>query len=64
MHYLNIRPCDRMDFVVEEDGRVSLAPVIHDIRELEGFLQRRGTKAVSYKGMTAAVKKRFKPGID
>ena len=57
--YLHIQPGDRVDFVVEEDGRVSLEPATLDIKELEGALHRPGMKAVSDAEIKAAVRKRF-----
>ena len=57
--YLHIQPGDRVDFVVEEDGRVSLEPATSDIKELEGVLHRPGMKAVSDAEIKAAMRKRF-----
>jgi len=57
--YLHIQPGDRVDFVVAEDGRVSLEPTTLDIKELEGALHRPGMKAVSDVEIKAAVRKRF-----
>jgi AbrB family looped-hinge helix DNA binding protein len=57
--YLHIQPGDRVDFVVEEDGRVSLEPATLDIKELEGALHRPGMKAISDDDMKAAVRRRF-----
>ena len=57
--HLNLRPGDRIEFVVEEDGKVVLEPATHDIHELEGILHRPGMKAVSTDDMKKAVRKRF-----
>lgn len=58
--YLHLKPGDRVDFVVEEDGKVILEAATADLSELEGMLYRPGMKAVSEAEMKAAVKKRFK----
>lgn len=58
--YLHLKPGDRVDFVVEEDGKVSLEPATADLGELEGILHRPGMKAVSEAEMKAAVRRRFK----
>ncbi|MCK9419837.1 MAG: type II toxin-antitoxin system PrlF family antitoxin [Nitrospirae bacterium] len=59
-NHLKLRPGDRIDFVVQEDGEVVLKPATLDVRELEGILHRPGMKTVSMEGMTTAIKKRFK----
>jgi len=59
-NHLKLRPGDRIDFVVQEDGEVVLKPATLDVRELEGILHRPGRKTVSVEGMTRAIKKRFK----
>ena len=57
---LHLRPGDRIDFVVEESGRVVLEPATHDINDLEGMLHRPGMKALSDADMKRAVVKRFR----
>jgi AbrB family looped-hinge helix DNA binding protein len=59
-NHLNLRPGDRIDFVVEEDGKVVLEPATHDIHDLEGMLHRPGMKAVSTEDMKKALRTRFK----
>lgn len=58
--YLHLQPGDRVDFVVEEGGKVVLEPATLDVSELEGVLHRPGMKAVSEADMKAAVGRRFK----
>lgn len=58
--HLHIKPGDRVDFVVGEDGKVRLEPATLDLDEIEGILHRPGMKAVSEAEMKAAVRKRFK----
>lgn len=58
--HLHLQPGDRVDFVVEEDGKVVLEPATLDVREIEGVLHRPGVKAVSEAEMKAAIRKRFR----
>jgi AbrB family looped-hinge helix DNA binding protein len=58
--YLHLLPGDRVDFVVDKEGKVVLEPATVDVRELEGILHRPGMKAVSTEEMKKAVKERFK----
>ena len=58
--YLHLKPGDRIDFVIEDNGRVVLEPKTLDFKELEGILHRPGSKAVSNDEMKAAIKERFK----
>ncbi|HHN64694.1 MAG TPA: AbrB/MazE/SpoVT family DNA-binding domain-containing protein [Nitrospirae bacterium] len=58
--YLNLQPGDRVDFVVDEDGKVILQPATVDVRELEGILYRADRKTVPLKEMKKAVRNRFK----
>ncbi len=59
-NHLHLRPGDRIDFVVEEGGKVFLEPATHDINDLAGILHRPGMKAVSDEDMKKAIRKRFK----
>lgn len=58
--YLHLQPGDRVDFVVDEKGKVILEPTTLDVKELEGILHRPGMKAVSTEEMKKAIKERFK----
>jgi AbrB family looped-hinge helix DNA binding protein len=35
---LNLKPGDRLEFLVQPDGRVLMIPAIGDVRELKGIL--------------------------
>lgn len=59
-NHLKLHPGDRIDFIVQENGKVVLEPATLDVRDLEGILHRPGMKVVSVEGMAKAVKKRFK----
>lgn len=58
--YLNLHPGDKVDFVVDENGKVVLEPTTCDIKELEGILHKPGMKAVSIEEMKNSVRKRFR----
>lgn len=53
--FLGIGPGDKLDFVVESDGRVILRPATLDVRQLRGMLKRSGRKAVTLEEMDKAV---------
>jgi AbrB family looped-hinge helix DNA binding protein len=57
--YLHLQVGDKIDFVVEESGKVVLEPATHDVAELEGVLHRPGVKAISLEEMQKALRKRF-----
>ena len=53
--FLGIGPGDKLDFVVESDGRVILRPATLDVRQLRGMLKRSGRKAVTLEEMDKAI---------
>jgi AbrB family looped-hinge helix DNA binding protein len=56
--YMRLKPGDKVDFVIREDGEVYVRPVILDVRELKGQMKKTGRKPVSLKEMERAVRKR------
>jgi AbrB family looped-hinge helix DNA binding protein len=56
--FLRVRPGDRIDFVVHDDGRVTIRPAVVDIHELRGLLHSPGRAAVSVEEMGRAVRGR------
>jgi antitoxin PrlF len=56
--FLELRPGDRVDFVVRDNGEVVIRPAVVDVRELKGILRRPGRRPVSLDEMKAAIKKR------
>jgi len=54
---LKLRPGDRIEFVVEADGKVVLVPASVPVSELEGLLAPAPRK-VPLEGMDAAIRKR------
>ncbi len=53
--FLRIGPGDKLDFVVESDGRVILRPATLDVRQLRGMLKRSRRKTVTLEEMDKAV---------
>jgi len=54
---LNLQPGDRLEFVIDEDGRVVVLPASVDASELAGMLKR-PAKPVSLTAMNQAIRKR------
>jgi antitoxin PrlF len=55
---LRVKPGDRLDFVVDPDGRVTVRAGTASIAELKGVLRRPGRRAVSLEAMEAVIRKR------
>jgi AbrB family looped-hinge helix DNA binding protein len=55
---LGVRPGDRIDFVVGEDGTVTLRPALLDVRDLRGLLRREGGPTITVEEMAEAVRER------
>ena len=58
--HLKIQPGDKIDFVIDNNGKVVLEPATLDVKELEGILHKPGMKTVSLEEMKKAVRKRFR----
>ena len=54
---LNLHPGDRLEFVIDEDGRVLLLPASVDASELAGMLKR-PPKAVTIAEMNQVIRQR------
>ena len=54
---LNLHPGDRLEFVIDEDGRVLVLPASVDASELAGILKR-PAKPISVDAMNQAIRKR------
>jgi antitoxin PrlF len=52
---LGLAPGDKLDFVVDADGRVVLRPATLHVSELKGLLRRKGGKPVSLEQMDRAI---------
>jgi len=55
--YLGIHAGDKLEFFVDEHGRVILAPLTGDVTQLKGMLPKSKRK-VSIENMNQAIKKR------
>ena len=53
--HLKLSPGDKLDFVIEAEGRVVIRPAKLDVRALKGLLKRRDGKVLSIEEMNAAV---------
>ena len=56
--FLRVAPGDRIDFVVHDDGQVTIRPAVLDIHELRGLLHSPGRTCVSVEDMKRAVRDR------
>lgn len=55
--HLNLKPGDRVEYVVEADGKVILLPATVDISELKGLLAP-APRRMSVEEMNATIRKR------
>lgn len=53
--HLKLHPGDKLDFVIESEGRVVIKPAKLDVRSLKGLLKRRDGKVLSIEEMNAAI---------
>ncbi len=58
--HLKLHAGDRLDFIIEDSGKVSVQPATLDVKELDGILHRPGMKTVSIEEMSRAIKARHK----
>jgi antitoxin PrlF len=54
-HALKVGVGDRLDFVLEEEGRVVVQAAVRDVGQLKGLLRRAGRKPVSIERMNVAI---------
>ena len=55
---LHLKAGDVVEYVIDEDGKVVLAPATMELSELQGILHRPGMKAVSMETMKKVIKER------
>lgn len=55
---LRVRPGDRIDFVLGEDGEVRVRAAEVDVSELRGLLRRPGRRPVTLEAMEEAIARR------
>ena len=62
--HLKLETGARVDFIIEDDGTVTLKPVTRHVRELAGLLHRPARRALSVEAMDDAIvahlRKRFR----
>ncbi|MGQ0570533.1 MAG: AbrB/MazE/SpoVT family DNA-binding domain-containing protein [Armatimonadota bacterium] len=57
---LRVGPGDKLDFLVQDDGRVLLQPATIDVASLKGILHRKGLQPVSIQAMHTAIARRVR----
>ena len=62
--YLNLQPGQRIDFIVDEEGRVVLRPATLHIRDLASILHREGQRPTSVEEMNRVIRTRPIPSGD
>lgn len=60
--HLHVQAGDKINFILDESGKVVFEPATLDVAELKGILQRKNEKPVSVQEMKKAIKERFKKG--
>lgn len=58
--YLHISSGDKVEFIIEEDGKVRLITKIRDITQLRGIVKSPHSKPVSIETMNASIKQAAK----
>jgi len=59
--WMGVRAGDRIDFVVGDDGSVTLRPALLDVRDVRGLLRREGAEPVTVEAMNEAIRGRHTP---
>jgi len=58
-NHLKLQPGDKMEFVIERDGRVVLTPKNIDVRQLRGMLAPFTRKRLTIEQMDEGIRSRF-----
>jgi AbrB family looped-hinge helix DNA binding protein len=58
-NHLKLRPGDKIEFVIERDGRVVLTPKNIDVRELKGMLAPFVRRKLTIEQMDEGIRSRF-----
>ena len=53
--HLHLNPGDKLDFLIDAEGRVVLRPTTLDVRKLKGMLKRKRGKPVALEEMNRAI---------
>ena len=56
---LGLMPGDRIEFVVDDEGRIVLVAATKDIMALRGLLARRGQPRLTVEQMNESIRRRF-----
>ena len=57
-HYLGLHTGDQLEFVIDQEGKVFIAPRTGDVRMLKGFLKPKNKKKVSVDQMNKVIAQR------
>ena len=60
--YPKLRPGNRIDYVVDGEGKVVIRPATYDIRDLHGILQRPGQRPLAVEEMNRIIRARHGQG--
>ena len=60
---LKIGPGDQIDFVISDEGNISISPRTCDFRSLKGLFYKKGRKASTLEEMEKAIKKGASGGL-
>jgi antitoxin PrlF len=58
-NHLKLRPGDKIEFVIERDGKVVLTPKNIDVRELRGMLAPLVRRRLTIEQMDEGIRRRF-----
>jgi AbrB family looped-hinge helix DNA binding protein len=56
--YMHLQPGDRLDFIIQDNGKVVMRPVVTDVHEVKGMLKKPGRKPVAVEAMQQAIRQR------
>lgn len=56
--HLGVQPGDQIEFVIQDDGHVTVRPAVFDARQLKGVCARPNVKPVSIEEMNRAIRRR------
>jgi len=60
--FLNLHSGDRIDFILESDGRVVLRPSTLDVQCIKGLLNKKGIKKLTIEEMNDVISKNVQRG--
>lgn len=55
--HLGVNPGDQIEFIIHDDGQVTVRPAVFDARQLKGICARKPAKPVSIEEMNRAIRR-------